>query len=58
MYDVLPITATTVEDVQRENERIRKFYASLIMGRPQATEKYTVEELEEMGYKGYYREEE
>ncbi len=38
-------------------ESERRLYDSMTKGRPQATEVYTVEELEDMGMIGLYKEE-
>jgi len=45
----------TLEERLIKSKESRKWYESCIVGKPQATETYTVEQLENMGMVGYYR---
>lgn len=53
----MPMRYGIEETFSQALQRERRFYDSMIKGKPQATDSYTVEELEAMGMIGLYKEE-
>ena len=50
----LKINRVWVTNLCDTDDNTGKFFRNLVQGEPKATEKYTVEELKEMGVIGFY----